>query len=221
MRKKQFFIAHIPTLRLDNKHSVFGNVGGGTGVLAPIASRDPRRPNNLGIRLLRILSLLVVAGITVYIYSIGNGVDRYAVYGYPGIFLIALLANATLLLPAPGVAIVYAMGCVFNPLGVALAAGTGGALGELSGYLAGFSGQSVMERTKLYERLHPWIQKYGAWAIFLLAAIPNPFFDTAGILAGMMKMPVGRFLLSCCCGQIIKMGIFAYAGYYSVVWLLN
>ena len=58
-----------------------------------------------------------------------------------------LLANATVFLPAPGVAVVFAMGSIFNPLGVALAAGTGGAIGELSGYLAGFSGQAVVEKT--------------------------------------------------------------------------
>ncbi|MCK7506332.1 MAG: hypothetical protein MZV70_21275 [Desulfobacterales bacterium] len=49
-------------------------------------------------------------------------------FGYPGIFLIALMANATVH-PACARrgAIIYAMGAVFNPLWVALAAGTGGA----------------------------------------------------------------------------------------------
>ena len=72
-------------------------------------------------------------GITLYIFSIRDRVEQFAEFGYPGIFLIALLANATVLLPAPGVALIYAMGAIFNPIGVALAAGTGGALGELSG----------------------------------------------------------------------------------------
>jgi membrane protein DedA with SNARE-associated domain len=181
----------------------------------------PKKHSNVGITLLRILAITTVIGITVYVYSIRNRVDEYAVYGYPGIFLIALMTNATVLLPAPGIAIVYAMGGIFNPLGVTLAAGTGGALGELSGYLAGFSGQAVVERTELFKRLHPWIQKYGAWAILLLAAIPNPFFDTAGIIAGMLKMPLRIFLLSCWAGQLIKMAMFAYAGHYSLVLLLN
>jgi uncharacterized membrane protein YdjX (TVP38/TMEM64 family) len=182
---------------------------------------ETKKQTWIGITLLRILSLLVVVGITVYIYNIRDQVDKYAVYGYPGIFLIALMTNATVLLPAPGIAIVYAMGGIFNPLGVTLAAGTGGALGELSGYLAGFSGQAVVERTELFKRLHPWIQNYGAWAILLLAAIPNPFFDTAGIIAGMLKMPLRVFLLSCWGGQLIKMAMFAYAGHYSLVLLLN
>jgi membrane protein DedA with SNARE-associated domain len=173
------------------------------------------------INIFRVIALLVVVGITVYIYSIRTRIDEYAVYGYPGIFMIALLTNATVLLPAPGIAVVYAMGGIFHPLGVTLAAGTGGALGELSGYLTGFSGQVVVEHTHIFERLQPWIQKYGPWAIFILAAIPNPIFDTAGIIAGMSKMPIGRFLLACWCGQLLKMGLFAYAGAFSLNLLFN
>ena len=183
--------------------------------------KENRKPASAGTTILRILALLAVIGITVYIYSIRDQVEEYAAYGYPGIFLITLMANATVLLPAPGVAVVYAMGGIFNPLGVTLAAGTGGAIGELSGYLAGFSGQAVVENTEVFERVHPWVEKYGSWAIFVLAAIPNPFFDTAGIVAGITKMPVGRFLLACWGGQLIKMAIFAYAGYYSVEWILR
>lgn len=163
----------------------------------------------------------MVIAITVYIYSIRDRVQEFSAYGYPGIFLIALMANATVFLPAPGVAVIYAMGSIFNPLGVAIAAGTGGALGELSGYLAGFSGQAVIENTKVYDRIHPWVVKYGGWTIFVLAAVPNPFFDIAGVAAGIAKMSLRRFLFSCWIGQLIKMALFAYAGFYSLDWLLS
>ena len=105
------------------------------------------------------------------------------------------------------------------PWELPLAAGTGGALGELSGYLAGFSGQAVVERTDIYEKISPWINKYGGWAILFLAAIPNPFFDIAGIAAGIAKMPLWKFLLFCWIGQLIKMAMFAFAGAYSIDWL--
>lgn len=168
---------------------------------------------------LRILALFAVIGITIYIISIRTHVGEFAVYGYPGIFVVALLANATVLLPAPGVAVIYAMGAIFNPLGVALAAGTGAAVGELSGYLAGFSGQAVIDRGDVYERIHPWVQKYGGWAILVLSAIPNPFFDIAGIAAGIAKMPVRTFLVFTWIGQVIKMLMFALAGRYSIDWI--
>ena len=177
--------------------------------------------SNLLTNVLRILALLAVVGITIYIYSIRDHVKDFAAYGYPGIFLITLFANATVFLPAPGVAVVFAMGSIFNPLGIALAAGTGGALGELTGYLAGFSGQAVVEKTDLFNRIQPWVRKYGGWAILVFSAIPNPFFDIAGVAAGVSKMSFWKFLFFCWIGQIIKMAMFAYAGLYSINWLTN
>lgn len=177
--------------------------------------------SNLWINLLRTVALLAVIGITIYIINIRDRVEEFEQFGYAGVFLIALMANATVLLPAPGVAIIYAMGAVFNPFWVGLAAGTGGAFGELSGFLAGFSGQAVVERTNIYNRFKPWVNKYGGWAILVLSAIPNPFFDVAGIAAGIAKMPIQTFLLFTWIGQIIKMSMFAIAGHYSLEWIEN
>lgn len=171
--------------------------------------------------LLRVLALFVVVGITLYVYSIRERVEEFAAFGYPGIFLIALLANATILLPAPGIAVIYAMGAIFNPLAVGLAAGAGGSVGELSGYLAGFSGQAVVERMDVYARVRPWVEKYGGWAILVLSAIPNPFFDVAGIAAGIARMPLHTFLAFTFVGQLVKMTLFAVAGHYSIAWLTN
>jgi len=189
-------------------------------VTQPETYNKPRSSRFLT-NILRILALFAVVGITVYIYSIRERVEQFAALGYPGIFLIALLANATVLLPAPGVAVIYAMGAIFHPLGVGLAAGTGGTIGELSGYLAGFSGQAVVERTDMYNRIKPWVAKYGGWAILVLSAIPNPFFDVAGIAAGIAKMPLRTFLVFTWVGQFIKMTLFAVAGHYSIALLEN
>jgi membrane protein DedA with SNARE-associated domain len=186
---------------------------------APESQIRKQRGATLLTNLLRILALFAVIAITLYIFSIRDRVEDFAAYGYPGIFLIAMLANATVLLPAPGVAVIYAMGAIFNPFGVALAAGTGGAIGELSGYLAGFSGQAVIERMEVYERVRPWVEKYGGWAILVLSAIPNPFFDIAGIAAGIAKMPIRTFLVFTWLGQLIKMLLFALAGKYSIQWI--
>ena len=186
-----------------------------------MSDKPEKHPNKFWGTALRILALLVVVGITVLIYVLRDHVQQFEAYGYPGIFLVTLLANATVILPAPGVAVVFAMGAVFNPFGVALAASLGGALGELTGYLAGFSGQAVVERAAVYQRISGWVKKYGQFAILIMAAIPNPFFDLAGIAAGMLKMPVWKFLLFCWLGQVVKMSLFALAGHYSINWLIG
>jgi uncharacterized membrane protein YdjX (TVP38/TMEM64 family) len=88
--------------------------------------------------------------------------------------------------------------------------------------MAGFSGQGVAERTTLYNRLTTWMkvhQNLAFGAIFLLAFIPNPIFDMAGMASGALKIPLWKFLLVCAAGKILKMLMFAYAGFYSISWL--
>jgi len=47
----QFFITHVPTPWLDNKHAVFGEVTEGMQVLLSIPARDPQRPEYPGVKI--------------------------------------------------------------------------------------------------------------------------------------------------------------------------
>ena len=169
----------------------------------------------------RLLALAAVIAITLFVFSIRDQASELQAYGYPGIFLISILANATIILPAPGIALTYALGAVFHPIGVALAAGAGAALGELTGYLAGFSGQGVVNDIPMYERITEWTERYGGWIIMLLAFIPNPFFDVGGAAAGALKMRVHVFLIWAFIGKFLKMLVIAYAGAASLDWVLE
>lgn len=164
------------------------------------------------LNIIRVIVLLAVIALTVFLVIKREEIQALKAYGYPGIFLFSILANATIFVPVPGVMFTSAMGAVFNPLFVSIAAGTGAALGELSGYMAGFSGQAVVEGSERYQRVVRWMEKYGDITILVLAFIPNPLFDLAGIIAGILKMPIWKFLIYCAIGKILKMIIFAYAG---------
>jgi len=166
----------------------------------------------LRLKVVRGLALIFVIALTAVLYINRNRVHELEALGYPGIFLVSMLANATLILPVPGVLFTSAMGAVFNPFWVAVAAGSGAAVGEISGYLAGFSGRGIVERTKWSDRIEGWMRKYGGITIFVMALIPNPVFDVAGITAGALKMPFYQFFLFCWLGKVLKMMAFAYGG---------
>lgn len=166
------------------------------------------------IQVARIGAIIFVIALTVILFLNRSKVQQLGALGYPGIFLVSILANATIILPVPGILITSAMGAIFNPFWVAVAAGTGAALGELTGYLAGFGGQGIIENRKWYDRFERWMKKYGDITIFVLAIIPNPLFDVAGLTAGALRMPLWRYLIWVTLGKIIKMMIFAYFGAY-------
>lgn len=165
------------------------------------------------VQVLTIIAILVALLAAVYFRDRLQELRRY---GYVAVFLVGLVSNATLILPVPGLAISSVMGGVFNPWAVGLVGGMGQALGEMTGYMAGYSGQRLVHGNPTHERLTCWMRRYGVLAIFVLALIPNPIFDLGGIAAGTLRFPVWKFLLSCAAGKVIKNVIFALAGYYGV-----
>ena len=160
----------------------------------------------------RIALLVAVLVLTILLLVYRDKIQHLEAYGYPGIFLLSILTNATVLIPLPGVVFTSAMGAVFNPFWVAMASGSGATLGELSGYMAGVGGQVWLTNLDWYQRLENWIKKYNHWPIILLAFIPNPLFDMAGFIAGAGKVPLWKFLLFTWIGKVAKMLLFAYLG---------
>ncbi|MEK6222065.1 MAG: VTT domain-containing protein [Chloroflexota bacterium] len=188
-------------------------------------SKVQAEPNtSIWVKISRTIAFIFVIAVSIYVVTLPQAqADKLEGFGYPGIFFLSVLANATVFLPAPGLLIVFSMGARFPPLGVALAAGLGATIGEMSGYLAGFSGQAIIERQDVYKKMVAWMERNGPATVTVLAFIPNPFFDLTGIAAGALKMPVWKFMLYAFVGKFFKMLMVsaAGAGLYPLPWLNN
>ncbi len=158
----------------------------------------------LGATVLLTVALLLVPG---------DLVAQLGAYGYLGVFLLTLLASATIVLPSPALGVAALAGKTLNPWLVGLIGGTAAGLGEITGYLAGLGGSTLAERSHFYPRVEGWVRRWGILTIFALAAIPGPVFDLAGIAAGAMRMPFRRFLVACLAGKILRFVLVAWAGH--------
>ncbi|HEY48472.1 MAG TPA: VTT domain-containing protein [Dehalococcoidia bacterium] len=169
--------------------------------------------------LLRIVAILLVVAITATIFVFRDWVENLEAYGYLGAFLISLVTTATIILPIPGIVLIVGLGAVYDPVLIGLAAGAGSALGELTGYMAGFSGQVVFEKSRIYIRLEHWMRRRGSIVILILSFVPNPFFDLAGAAAGVLRYPLWKFLLFCFVGKTLRYILVAAFGWFvGVSW---
>ncbi len=168
------------------------------------------------VRIQRLGALLAVVLITLGAFLLRDRLAHYERYGYLGVFITSLVATATVVVPVPGLAIVYVGGSIWNPLLVGLVAGVGDAIGEGTAYLAGYAGQGLVEDSTLYMRFERWMHQNGFLTVLILSAIPNPFFDMAGIAAGASGFSAKRFFLATWIGKTIKDVTIALAGFYSI-----
>ena len=161
-----------------------------------------------------VLVLVLVVVVMVLAYALRDRLPGVETLGYPAVFLVSLVGNATLLFPVPALLVVCTGGLLLNPLLVGMTGGTGQALGEMTGYLAGFGGQGLMTQNRIFTRVQPWMQKRGWIVVVVFAIIPNPIFDFIGLAAGASRMPVWKFLAAATVGKTIRSVALAYGCNY-------
>jgi membrane protein YqaA with SNARE-associated domain len=137
--------------------------------------------------------------------------------GYGGVWIVSFIAAGSIILPIPGpaaVCIAAAPDLGLNPLIIGVVSASAEALGEMTGYMAGLSGRSLLERNKYYPKFHSLLQRRGGIILFVGATIPNPLFDVLGIAAGSIGYPIKRFLAVVFIGKAIKSTGIAYACFW-------
>jgi membrane protein DedA with SNARE-associated domain len=158
--------------------------------------------------------LLLVIGASVSLFVYRDTVSDLGNWGYLGAFLIGLAANATVIFPMPGLLILFTLGATFNPFLVGLAGAAGGAIGEMSGYVAGHSGKKLIGRNKTMRRAEVWMKRWGAAGIFVFALIPFLPLDIAGLAAGALRYSIWKFLVAAFLGKTLL-----YVGLtYATAW---
>ncbi len=169
----------------------------------------------------------LITGLALVFFLVGLDLARLNQYGYLGLFAISLISAASIVLPMPGAAAVTGAGAFLDPvLGiptpilVGLVAGLAEAIGELTGYAAGYGGSMLFRERPIYPRIKAWMQKRGILTMFLLSSFPNPLVDVAGVAAGAVHMQLRRFFIGVLAGKIFK-NIYLAAGGLAAAELLG
>jgi membrane protein YqaA with SNARE-associated domain len=138
--------------------------------------------------------------------------EKLGKYGIAGLFTLSLLNNATFMIPVPFATV---FGCTVSPqygvLIIGFVMGLGGAIGEITGYMAGYGGSGMLPNNNTAQKIEKWVRRHGMAAIIVLALIPNPFFDIGGVVAGMMRMGWHKFVLAAWVGKGARMALMALA----------
>jgi membrane protein DedA with SNARE-associated domain len=134
-------------------------------------------------------------------------------YGYGGVFVISLIGSLVPFLPLPYLFVVVLLSNSLDPMLLGLVSGIGGAIGKLTSYALGRAGYRLLgeARKKQMDSLRELLGRYGDLAVFAFALTPLPD-DVYYIPAGMIKMPLWRFMLANTAGKVLLAIFVAYTG---------
>lgn len=153
------------------------------------------------------LSILVL--VSLFAWKLKDVLKEWMPLTLLGLFLTCFVINSTILFPSSSLLVVLEYSYILNPVSVVLVGGIGASLGELTGYMVGVEGGTLLRRFKKVLNLSKY-RKYAFLWVMFWAIIPFPVFDVAGILAGSIRMSPLKFLLACFIGKSIKMGFYVW-----------
>ena len=193
---------------------------------ANVLGENRQEPSKKAAKYLIMLSALFIIGIAALAVVFREEVADFHQYSYLGAFLISVMSGGTVIVPVPGVPVIFTLGGIVPyPFLVGLAAGLGEGLGAFNFYLAGRAGQSFLtekhKRNRVYSRVEGWMTKRGYLILFLGSAIFNPAFALIGATAGAMRMPAWKFYLVCATGKAVKGIYVAYLGMWGLGYILD
>ena len=176
---------------------------------------------------MRLLGLAIALGVFFLLgwWALGEGIEEIwdvealsskvaAAKGWAWLAGIGLLV-ADLLLPIPGTVVMSALGVVYGFwLGGVLAA-VGSMLAGILGYGVGrFFNEDFAKRwlgEKDFEKGRSLFRGGGAWVVAMSRALPI-LPEVLACMAGLLRMPFGKFCLALACGSVPMGFLFAWIG---------
>lgn len=183
--------------------------------------------------ILGILGVVLTILMTVGIVFFQEEVENLKHYGYLGAFFISILGGATIIVPVPMLAVVFALGSAMGTIWQVALLGLSAALGELIGaitiYLTGQGAGRVLSSSssksgrmqRAYEKMLGMMERRGALTLFIVASVVNPFFYPAALAAGALRLGWFKFIFISFAGKIIKCMTVVYLGYYGLKGILR
>ena len=198
-----------------------------TGETESLNAEETPKKNSMGwayfLGIFGIVATILMAVAVIYYNEQLNELQHW---GYLGAFIISILGGATIIIPVPMLAVVFALGgAMGEPWQVALV-GISAALGELIGaltiYMTGHgAGRVIVENRhgkvqRAYEKLLGLMERKGPIVLFIVASVVNPFFYPAALAAGALRFGIWKYSGIVLAGKIIKCMTVVYAGYFGL-----
>lgn len=184
------------------------------------------------------LFILAVVGVLVYGFIVilipdtaAASTDFYywimgaaSALGYSGAFAVSFLGNATILVPFPYVVVPFVLGADMghNPWLVGLVSGVGAAMGEMTGYFAGYYGRRLLKEEDKINGFREYVQRRPSMTpvmIWFLAATPIPD-DLLIVPLGVARYSWWKVLVPLLIGKTIFLTAIAWAGRLGLDWVL-
>jgi membrane protein YqaA with SNARE-associated domain len=130
-------------------------------------------------------------------------------FSYLGVFVSGIITSASILIPLPSQLPVFlAVVLKLNPILTSALAAAGSMIGEMTGYGIGLAGGKAVDRIfkknkRLVATIKHYYHRYAFWVILATAFLFFPF-DIVGIMSGLSKYDVRKFLLAGIIGKFFK-----------------
>ncbi len=185
-----------------------------------------------------VVSVSVITGLLaaaiIYRQELAN-VAAIQQYGLLGVFLITLLAASPIsvtAIPIPYMVIIFTLPGMLSdtwgfyaPILVGIVAAIGATLGQIPTFTLSYGSSSFSTRIlskisqKLYRKAEALVNKYGAFSVFIVSALPNPVHLPLTVIIGTLKFSPVIWTLLSLSGNAVKCLSFAFAGYYGLTSL--